>query len=33
VIGYETNVKNETRSSFMRKIMRTVESTVEGQLN
>ena len=33
MIGYETNVKNETRSSFMRKIMRTVESTVEGQLN
>jgi hypothetical protein len=32
MIGYETNVKNETRSSFMRKIMRTVENTVKGQI-
>ena len=33
MIGYETNVKKETRNQFMKRIIRTVENTVEGQLN
>ena len=30
LIGYKTNVRTETRNAFMRSIMKTVESEVQG---